>query len=79
MKRVLSLAVFFLLAGVAWAFAAEATTSAAVGNGFLGLVVLGACLGVGVAASGCGVGWGTASVVLVKVSLVTQSFLVSLP
>ncbi len=58
MKRVLSLAVLFLLTGVAMAFAAEASTQAAVGNGFLGLVVLGACLGVGVAASGCGVGMG---------------------
>jgi F-type H+-transporting ATPase subunit c len=58
MKKVLGLAVLFVLAGVTWAFAADASTQAALGNGFLGLVVLGACLGVGVAASGCGVGMG---------------------
>ncbi|AEH45174.1 ATP synthase F0, C subunit [Thermodesulfatator indicus DSM 15286] len=57
MKKVLGLAVLFLLTGVTMAFAAEGT-QAALGNGFLGMVVLGSCLGIGVAASGCGVGMG---------------------
>ncbi len=58
MKKVLALAVVLVMAGASFAFAADASTQAALGNGFLGLVVLGACLGVGIAAFGCGVGMG---------------------
>ncbi len=60
MKRVVSLGVFFLLVGASLALAAEGGASS-LGFGFLGAVVLGACLGVGIAASGCGVGMGHAT------------------
>ncbi|HFC98569.1 MAG TPA: ATP synthase F0 subunit C [Thermosulfurimonas dismutans] len=60
MKKVLSLTVFFLLVGASLALAAEGGAGS-LGFGFLGAVVLGACLGVGVAASGCGVGMGHAT------------------
>lgn len=62
MKKVVVLTALFLLAGVTLALAAEpGTAKEALGFGFLGAVVLGACLGVGVAASGCGVGMGHAT------------------
>ncbi len=57
MKKVLGLTVLFLLTGVTLAMASEGA-AAQLGFGFLGAVVLGACLGIGIAASGCGVGMG---------------------
>ncbi|HIE32852.1 MAG TPA: ATP synthase F0 subunit C [Thermodesulfobacteriaceae bacterium] len=60
MKRMLGLTVFFLFTGVSLALAAEGNPGS-LGFGFLGAVVLGACLGVGIAASGCGVGMGHAT------------------
>ncbi len=59
MKKVLGLTALFVLVGAALALAAEpGTAKQALGFGFLGAVVLGACLGIGIAASGCGVGMG---------------------
>ncbi len=57
MRRVV-LTVLFLLVGAGLALAAEGAQAAQLGFGFLGAVVLGACLGIGIAASGCGVGMG---------------------
>ncbi|QJA06039.1 ATP synthase F0 subunit C [Thermosulfurimonas marina] len=61
MKKVLGLAALFLLVGASLALAAEGGAAGQLGFGFLGAVVLGACLGVGIAASGCGVGMGHAT------------------
>ena len=60
MRKVVGLAFFFVLAGVSLALASEGGAGS-LGFGFLGAVVLGACLGVGIAASGCGVGMGHAT------------------
>jgi len=61
MRKVVGLAFFFVLAGFSLALASEGNAGSAGFFGFLGAVVLGACLGVGIAASGCGVGMGHAT------------------
>ncbi|MBX6422812.1 ATP synthase F0 subunit C [Thermosulfurimonas sp. F29] len=61
MRKVLGLMAMFVLMGAGLAFAAEGGAATQLGFGFLGAVVLGACLGVGIAASGCGVGMGHAT------------------